>query len=245
PGEVLPALRFREDDAEFIVRHQLALSLGAFRDERATTALARLAEREGGQPQMRVAILSSVSPASPVFAKLNQPVRPAAVAAFVPPRPSTPDRAKVIAGYAGVAALPGVAARGLEVFKQHCATCHRLKGEGAEVGPDLGMAADKPVDWLLTAIFDPNAAVEDRFRALTVRLKTGGELTGIVSAETANNLVLRLPTGLDLPVLRGDIATQTASGRSLMPEGVETLLKPQDVADLIAHLRPAQSAVKP
>jgi putative heme-binding domain-containing protein len=56
----------------------------------------------------------------------------------------------------------------------------------------------------------------------------------LISAETANNVVLRLPGGVNLPVLRGDIASQQPSNRSLMPEGMETVLKPQDVADLIA-----------
>lgn len=46
-------------------------------------------------------------------------------------------------------------------------------------------------------------------------------------------------------MLRADIASQQASGHSLMPEGLEAALKPQDVADLIAYLRSAQPAVKP
>ena len=59
----------------------------------------------------------------------------------------------------------------------------------------------------------------------------------LISAETANNVVLKLPGGVELPVLRGDIASQQPSGRSLTPEGVETVMKPQDVADLIAWIR--------
>jgi len=245
PDEVLPAMLGCAKDTAFTVRHQLALSLGAFHDERATAALAELAGSEGVDPQMRLAIMSSLAPDSALFVKLNQTSQPAVVAAVVLPKPSTPDRAKVIASYAPVTALKGVAAHGHELFKQACLVCHRLKGEGMEVGPDLGMVADKPVDWLLTAFFDPNAAIEDRFKAQTIKLKSGVELAGIISAETANNVVLRLPGGADLPVLRGDIASQSATGRSLMPEGMETLLKPQDVADLIAYIRSALPAVKP
>ena len=98
------------------------------------------------------------------------------------------------------------------------------------------MVADKPTDWLLIALFDPNAAIEERYRAHTLKLKSGAELSGIISAETANNVVLRLPGGTDLPVLRSDLDSQKMSARSLMPEGVETVLKPQDVADVIAWL---------
>jgi hypothetical protein len=38
-------------------------------------------------------------------------------------------------------------------------------------------------------------------------------------------------------VLRADIASDQATTRSLMPEGLETVLKPQDVADVISYLR--------
>ncbi len=234
--DVLPALLAKIDDPDFTVRHQLALTLGNFRDERATKALAKLAERNGDQLQMRVAIMSSLTPDSPLFAKLNQAAAPKAEPAIVLPKPSTPDRARVIASYASVATLKGEATRGHELFKQQCIICHRLKGDGQEVGPDLAMVADKPTDWLLTAIFDPNAAIEDRYRAQTLKVKSGSELTGIISAETANNIVLRLPGGTDLPILRSDIASQQPSARSLMPEGLEIVLKPQDVADLIAWL---------
>jgi len=37
--------------------------------------------------------------------------------------------------------------------------------------------------------------------------------------------------------IRGDIALQRTSDRSLMPDGMETVLNPQDLADLIAWLR--------
>ena len=74
-------------------------------------------------------------------------------------------------------------------------------------------------------------------RAQTVRLKTGTELVGIVTAETGNNIVVKLPGGTEIPVLRGDIALQRTSDRSLMPDGMETVLNPQDLADLIAWLR--------
>lgn len=245
PDEVLPALLACIKDADFTVRHQLALSLGAFHNERVTAALAELAGNEGTEPQMRLAIMSSLQPESALFVKLNEASKPTATPMVVLPKPSTPDRAKVIASFAPVMTLKGASEHGHDLYKQSCFVCHRLKGEGVEVGPDLGMVADKPTDWLLTAIFDPNAAIEDRFKAQTLKLKSGVEMAGIISAETANNVVLRLPGGVEFPVLRDDIASQRATGRSLMPEGMETLLKPQDVADLIAYVRSAQPPVKP
>jgi putative membrane-bound dehydrogenase-like protein len=233
---LLTSLLACADDPEFIVRHQLALTLGEWRDDRAQAALQKLADREGEIAQMRLAILSSLTPESPLFKKLNAT---AASPGPVPtlPKPSTPDRAKVVANYASVSTLKGDAQRGHTLFAQQCTICHRLKNEGMEVGPDLAMVADKPDDWLLTAILDPNAAVEPRYQALLIKLKNGTELSGIIADETANNLTLKLPGGAEFPVLRADIAEEKPTGRSLMPDGMETVLKPQDVADVIAWLR--------
>jgi putative membrane-bound dehydrogenase-like protein len=233
---LLSSLLACADDPEFVVRRQLALTLGEWHDERAQAALQKLADREGDVAQMRLAILSSLTPESALFKKLNAT---AASPGPVPvlPKPSTADRARVVANYASVATLKGDAQRGHAFFTQQCAICHRLKNEGKEVGPDLAMVTDKPDDWLLTALFDPNAAVEPRYQALLVKLKDGTELSGIVAGETANNLTLRLPGGAEFPVLRADVSEEKPTGRSLMPEGLETVLKPQDVADVIAWLR--------
>ena len=225
------------DDPNLGVRYQLALSLGAFRVDRAATALEVLAERDGANALMRVAIQSSLLPSSTLFSKLNKAAAPALPAAVALPKPSTPDRAKVIAGFSTVSNLNGDAEKGHKLFTRNCVNCHRLKDEGHEVGPNLEMVSDKPIEWLLTAIFDPNAAIEARYQAQSVKLKSGEVITGIISAETANNLVLRLPGGTDFPVLREDIVKQKASGVSLMPDGMETVLTPQDVADLIRYLR--------
>jgi putative membrane-bound dehydrogenase-like protein len=232
-----PSLLACQDDPDFAVRRQLAFTLGTWRDARAQMALAHLVDRDGDHEQMRVAILSSLPPDSALFAKLN--TAPLAASAHVPelPKPTTTDRAKVIASYAKVGELKGDAVHGRTLIQQQCAICHRFKGEGQDLGPDLGMVAAKPLDWLLAAIFDPNAAIEPRYQAQTVRLKSGAEFTGLIVAETTNNVTLRLPGGTEQAVLRNDLAEQKATGHSLMPEGLEGALQPQDVADVIAALR--------
>ena len=147
------------------------------------------------------------------------------------------DRAKVIKDYAAVATLTGSATRGRELFTKNCGVCHKLKGEGREIGPDLAMTATRDTDWLLTAILDPNAAVEARYLGYTAETKSGREFTGIITAETPNNLVLRGADGTEETILRTDLKQLLGSGLSLMPEGMESALKPQDMADLLAFIR--------
>ena len=147
------------------------------------------------------------------------------------------DRAKVIKVYAVVATLTGSATRGRELFTKNCGVCHKLKGEGREIGPDLGQVTTRDTDWLLTAILDPNAAVESRYLAYTAETKSGREFTGIITAETPNNIVMKSADGTEETILRTDLKSLTGSGLSLMPEGLENALKPQDLADILAFIR--------
>src|SRR5439155_574743 len=65
---------------------------------------------------------------------------------------TSPDRQKVLDEFGSVVTLKGNAERGRPLFAKHCATCHKLAGSGGDVGPDLSGLADKPADYLLTAI---------------------------------------------------------------------------------------------
>ena len=59
--------------------------------------------------------------------------------------------------------LKGDRAAGEIAFATHCAACHKLSNTGNAAGPDLAAIADKSPRALLTAILNPNQAVEDRF----------------------------------------------------------------------------------
>ncbi|MBI3882394.1 MAG: c-type cytochrome [Verrucomicrobia bacterium] len=149
------------------------------------------------------------------------------------------DRAKVIKNYDAVNDLAGDGTRGLAVYRANCIACHKLRGEGNEVGPDLGTAADKTIPQLLEAIFDPNRAVESRYLSYTAVTKGEREVSGIITAETPNSITLKLQGGAEETILRAELKSLTGSGLSLMPEGLEAALKPQDVADLIAYIKGA------
>ena len=146
------------------------------------------------------------------------------------------DRQNILKQYESVKTLTGNSANGAGLFRQQCVTCHRLKGEGNNVGPDLSTVADKSAAALLVAILDPNQAVEARFVNYTATTKNDRELSGIIAAETPNSLTLRAVGGIEETILRADLRELVASGVSLMPEGFENVLKAQDLADLISYV---------
>ncbi|MEY2427757.1 MAG: hypothetical protein QOJ40_642, partial [Verrucomicrobiota bacterium] len=167
-----------------------------------------------------------------LLAHKDPAVRKRASRIFTPPNT---DRQKVIESYRGVTALKGDKERGKLLFKANCAICHQVVGR-AQVGPELGPLAYKPVETLLVAILDPNQAVEARYVNYTAMTKDDREFSGIIATETANSITLRSPTGEET-ILRADLSQLTSSGLSLMPEGFEKILAPQNVADLIAYIR--------
>jgi putative heme-binding domain-containing protein len=236
--ELFTAVAALTRDGSAAVRMQAAYSLGAWPADQAEPVLRELVSRDALDEWIPTAVMSSLTPNSTLFQELN---RPNAVLKAAPElagrQPSSPDRAAVVAGYTGVAEMASDAGRGQELFGTLCATCHRMKGLGHEVGPDLAMVATKPVDWLLAAILDPGSAVEARYRGWAITLRSGDVLEGLVAGETANNVVLKQAGGVEHALLRSDLTTMEPLKGSLMPGGFETVLPRQGMADLIRWLR--------
>jgi putative heme-binding domain-containing protein len=91
------------------------------------------------------------------------------------------------------------------------------------VGPDLAPYAVKPPQALLIAVIDPNQAVDNRYVSYSVATTDGRILSGILE-------------GKKEVILRSEIEELHATGKSLMPEGMERDLTRADLADLIAYV---------
>jgi len=127
--------------------------------------------------------------------------------------------------------------RGKLVFRKLCANCHRVQGEGHNVGPDITDVRNRTRETLLMDIMDPNRAVEPRFSTYTILLKDGRVLNGLLAGETGTTLILKRAEGKEDIISRTEIDEMQAGGKSLMPEGIERELSPQDVADVIEFLK--------
>ncbi len=153
------------------------------------------------------------------------------------PSTGTGSRAEVLRQYGSVASLMGDAARGQEVFAKNCIACHAFGGAGHDVGPDLAPLRDKDADYFVKNILDPNVIVEPRFVNYTVVLKNKRVLAGVIKSETASDLVLSVGAGATETVTRADIKDIRASSSSMMPEGFEAGISPEQMADLIAYVK--------
>lgn len=130
----------------------------------------------------------------------------------------------------------GDATRGQALFKQHCAVCHELFGEGNKIGPDLTTVDRRNRDFLLLSIIDPSAVIRPEFVAFTVALKDGRQLFGLVIEEPATITVLDGRNQRTV-VPRKEIEEMTASAVSLMPEKLLDPLSDQQICDLMAFVQ--------
>ncbi len=132
---------------------------------------------------------------------------------------------------------------GRAAFAATCAVCHRLYGEGGEVGPDLTGTGRANLDYLLENIVDPSAAVSVEFRMTIVNMKDGRVLTGFITTKTDRTVTLRTMTE-KLTLERGELAWMQELPQSMMPEGLLQALSATQVRDLFGYLmHPTQVAL--
>lgn len=155
-------------------------------------------------------------------------------------KPANRDRQSLVNKYMEADALVGRREKGRALFEQNCTACHRLAGLGQEIGPDLGMVGTKPTEVLVTAILDPNQAMEERYTAYQAETTEGEEVSGVIATETPTAITIKTAAGTEVVISRSHLKKLRSSGLSLMPEGLEAVLDVQGMADLLAFLRKPQ-----
>jgi putative membrane-bound dehydrogenase-like protein len=146
------------------------------------------------------------------------------------------NRQEFVNRFTSLAKRDGDRARGAAVFEKQCLTCHSVQGRGQRVGPDLSGIGARPKETLLVDLFDPSRQVPGEYVAYTLVTRQGQVLTGLVVSETAGSVTLRRAEGAQDVVLREQIEELRATGKSLMPEGLEQNLSEENLADLLAFL---------
>ncbi|MCH2128389.1 MAG: c-type cytochrome [Pirellulaceae bacterium] len=146
------------------------------------------------------------------------------------------ERQAVFEHYRPVLEMDGDAGRGKMVFEKNCSACHRLEGVGRALGAELKGIRQRGMASVLLNILDPNREVKPEFLNYIIAVEDGRVLTGMISAETANNITISRPDGTSVTLQRSDIEEMRSSGYSFMPEGIEKNVNKTDMADLLSYL---------
>ncbi|NOX98198.1 MAG: c-type cytochrome [Verrucomicrobia bacterium] len=133
----------------------------------------------------------------------------------------------------------GDANKGAELFaKATCNTCHRVKDQGIDFGPDLSQIGNKlSREAMFESILYPSVGISHGFHGVSVTKKDGAALVGYITGETDGELQLRLPGGVDQNVPKKDIAKRVDLEPSLMPPGLAAVIGADGLVDLVTWLQ--------
>jgi len=133
-------------------------------------------------------------------------------------------------------AKPVNLSRGRALFQRTCAQCHKLYGEGGEIGPDITGSNRNNLDYLLTNMLDPNAEIPNDYRTTILRTKDNRILVGVVRRSEGQSVTMATPAEV-VTMAKSDVASIDQQNFSMMPEGLVLAFKQDELHDLVAYLR--------
>lgn len=164
------------------------------------------------------------------------------------PPPKTGDGA-TLPPLSELVEMKGDAARGAAVFRSEavaCIRCHRVGDEGVDFGPALGQIGSKlGRQALYESILDPSAGISFGYEGWTVETKDGEEIFGIVASETAEELAIKLQTGVVTRVPTAKVARREKQGLSVMPAGLAQAMTREQLVDLVEYLLTLKAPASP
>ncbi len=117
-----------------------------------------------------------------------------------------------------------------------CVRCHKLGGQGGEVGPDLaGISKKQKREYLWEALVDPNKDIAKGYETLVVVLTNGQVKSGILKNEDAKELRLITPEGQILSIPKDQIEEHNR-GPSAMPADLRDKMTLRELRDLVEFL---------
>jgi quinoprotein glucose dehydrogenase len=134
----------------------------------------------------------------------------------------------------------GNAERGARIFYEKgqvsCVRCHKARGTGGDVGPELTkIAGEKNREYLLEAIILPNKTIAKNFESVLVITDDGLQHSGIVKGEDAKELKLMTAEAKLITIPKSSIEERQPT-KSAMPEDLVKHLSKQELRDLVEFL---------
>jgi putative heme-binding domain-containing protein len=134
----------------------------------------------------------------------------------------------------------GSATRGRQVVVQHpaaqCTRCHAVGGGAlSTVGPRLeGVGKRLSRSEIVQSLLDPNARIAPGFGIVSVTLKNGQKVEGVLKDEDAATVVIAPTEQPDRRISKADIADRSSAASAMPPMGA--LLQPRQIRDVVEFL---------
>lgn len=140
-----------------------------------------------------------------------------------------------------VLSLTGNEANGRDIFfsatGSQCFTCHQIKNEGKDFGPNLSMIGSKySKRELLRHCSQPSSTIDSEWIASMVETKDDELYSGFITERNPGYLKIKIAADNVVNIATDSITVESTQSLSLMPNGLLDNMTAQDAADLIDFL---------
>ena len=135
--------------------------------------------------------------------------------------------------------MRGDGKEGKKVFETvgTCSKCHKVRGEGKEVGPDLSEIGSKlSREDLYVNILNPSAAVSHNYETYALLTVDGAVITGILVNQTDDAVTLKTADAVLKTIPTDEIEQLKKQSASLMPADLQKNMTVQNLLDLVDYL---------
>lgn len=140
---------------------------------------------------------------------------------------------------------PGDATQGKIVFDTvgSCIKCHKVNGEGKDVGPDLSEIGKKlSREALFESILFPSAAISHNYETYAILTTSGNVVTGILTSQTADEVTIKSADAISRTFKRSEIDEIVKQKISLMPADLQKTLNKQDLLNVVEYMQTLKQA---
>jgi quinoprotein glucose dehydrogenase len=124
----------------------------------------------------------------------------------------------------------------LEKAEVSCQKCHKVKGQGGEVGPILDtVGGHKTREYILESLVVPNKEIAPGFAQVVLLLKSEAIESGRIEFETEDEVALILADGTRKKIPKKNIQARKV-GLSPMPEDLVKKLSKREIRDVVEFL---------
>jgi putative membrane-bound dehydrogenase-like protein len=133
--------------------------------------------------------------------------------------------------------LTGNAESGKAAFNGTCSVCHQVNNTGTRFGPDLSeIGAKYPKEGLYEAVLHPDAGIAFGYDGFIFKTKDGNQVLGYITSETKDDITVEIMGGTVAKIKKTELVSKKGYEHSLMPAGLVSGMKQQQVVDLIEYL---------
>ncbi len=130
--------------------------------------------------------------------------------------------------------------QGQAMFQMECSSCHKVRGDGGSIGPDLTQLGTRfAAQDILESIIEPSKEISDQYAATNFFLKDGSSAMGRLIREDKDNFYIsQNPFAPQIlrKISKKDVTSSKLSDVSIMPPGMINSLNPEELKDLMAYL---------